>query len=278
VLGVDEEHRRAAVLDDVGDLVCLEAEVDRDDDPAARGRPVEEVEHARGVRADDRDPLARADAERVESGGDRVGARGDVGEGQRAEARGGLVGLVDDRDALGVDRRAAREEVTGGERDEHLELLFRGHPAHTTAMGASTDARAASTTARPSAGRWAARHAGWAATPDGPVMAGPSIASPQPTQRAPTWDVVAAVTGPSARGDPSWRVRSPGGAAIRSGAASARRRRRRWSGWRGGWSWRRSFAGVSATATVPARRAAGHRGVRQIAAENRTALSEACRR
>jgi hypothetical protein len=39
VVGIDEQQRCLAVLDDVGDLVAGQAEVDRDDDAARRRCP-----------------------------------------------------------------------------------------------------------------------------------------------------------------------------------------------------------------------------------------------
>jgi hypothetical protein len=107
------------VLDDVGDLVALEAEVDRHHDAARCGRRVEQLEHPRGVETGHGDPLAGRDAHRVEARADRPNPTPELGEGQRAEGSAGLVGLVDDRGAIGIDGCAAGQEVVGSQRYEH---------------------------------------------------------------------------------------------------------------------------------------------------------------
>ena len=86
-LGVVQEHRRAAVLDDVRDLLVVEAEVDRHEHSAERAHAEEADEQTRALFwLDDRDPLALADAALVERGRLRPGQLGDAAVGERAEA------------------------------------------------------------------------------------------------------------------------------------------------------------------------------------------------
>ena len=73
-LGIDEQHRRARVLDDVRDLLRVEPEVDRHEHAAAPAHAEERREQARRVVRHDRDALTAPDAERVEPGGLRAGA------------------------------------------------------------------------------------------------------------------------------------------------------------------------------------------------------------
>ena len=68
-LGVDQQHGRTRVLDDVADLLGVEAEVDRDDDAAVAGHAEQRHEQPGAVLRDDRDAFAATDAERVEAGG-----------------------------------------------------------------------------------------------------------------------------------------------------------------------------------------------------------------
>jgi hypothetical protein len=67
----------------------------------------------------DRHPFAASDAEGIEAGGHRSGVFGDLPPRQRSPARGGLVGFVDDPDAVAVDLLGAVEEVEDVERDVH---------------------------------------------------------------------------------------------------------------------------------------------------------------
>jgi len=69
--------------------------------------------------ADDRHPLALADAELVEPGLHGPAAAGHFAVGQLTQRRRGLLGLVDDADPVSVDQLAAVEEVATGERDAH---------------------------------------------------------------------------------------------------------------------------------------------------------------
>ena len=118
-LGIDEEDGGAGLLDDVADLVGVEAEVDRHDDASVAGDGEQGDEEAGAVVRDDRDPLAATDAEGVEAGGHRPGVLGDLPPRHPSPAVGGLVGFVDDADAVAVDVLGAVEEVEDVERDLH---------------------------------------------------------------------------------------------------------------------------------------------------------------
>ena len=61
----------------------------------------------------------RTDAEGVEAGGHRPGVLGDLPPRHPSPAVGGLVGFVDDADAVAVDVLGAVEEVEDVERDLH---------------------------------------------------------------------------------------------------------------------------------------------------------------
>ena len=69
--------------------------------------------------ADDRHPLALADAELVEPGLHRATAAGHLAVGQLAERRRGLGRFVDDADPVAVDQFGPVEEVAGGQRHAH---------------------------------------------------------------------------------------------------------------------------------------------------------------
>ena len=110
-LGIDHEHLRAGVLDDVAHLGRCEPEVDRHQH-ASPGRDAEERhQQPGGVVRHDRDPAAGRDAKCVEVRGLRPRPLRDLGIGQRTPARRRLVGLVDHRDPFGIDRFRAVEEV-----------------------------------------------------------------------------------------------------------------------------------------------------------------------
>ena len=118
-LGVDEQHRRAGVLDDVAHLVDVQAEVDRDED-APESTDAEERRHEAGaVLAHDRDALALADAEPVEAR--RLGSceLGDPLVGEVTPRGCGLVGLVDETDAVAVDELRVPDEVVHSQRNLH---------------------------------------------------------------------------------------------------------------------------------------------------------------
>ena len=88
-LGVDEQHPRAGVLDDVAHLVGTQPEVHRHQHPSGAGDAEERREQAGAVVAHDRDPVADADAELVEPRGLPAGQGADLGVGQRPPPSGG---------------------------------------------------------------------------------------------------------------------------------------------------------------------------------------------
>ena len=104
-LGVDVAAPGAGVLDDVAHLVGPEPEVDRHQHPAVACDAEERRQQPGAVVADDRDPLADADAELVELRGLPPGQRADLGVGELAQGRRRLVGLVDHAGALAVHLR-----------------------------------------------------------------------------------------------------------------------------------------------------------------------------
>jgi hypothetical protein len=83
-LGVDEQDAGPGVLDDVADLVGHQTEVDRHEDPPGTGHAVQGRQQPGRVVAEHRDPLADADAELVEPGGDRPGPPGHLAVVDRA--------------------------------------------------------------------------------------------------------------------------------------------------------------------------------------------------
>ena len=118
-LGIDEEHGRTGLLDDVADLLGVEPEVDRHDDTPVAGHREQGDEEAGAVLRDDRHALAGSDAEGVEAGGHGPGVFGDLPPRQSPPAVGGLVRLVDHTDAVAVDVLGAIEEVEDVERSLH---------------------------------------------------------------------------------------------------------------------------------------------------------------
>jgi hypothetical protein len=118
-LGIDEKHGRTGLLDDVANLVGVEAEVDRHDDAPVAGYAEQGDEEAGAVVGDDGDSFAAPNAEGVEAGGQRPGVLGDLPPRQLSPAGGGLVGFVDHADPVAVDVLGAVEEVEDVERDLH---------------------------------------------------------------------------------------------------------------------------------------------------------------
>ena len=122
-LGVHDQDRRPAVLDDVADLGRVEPEVDRHQDPARAADPVEGREQAGGVVRHHRHPLPHPDPEGVERGGLGASPLGHLAVGQRAPGGRRLIGLVDDPDPVAVDQLGPVQEVV--DRQGHL---HRGTP------------------------------------------------------------------------------------------------------------------------------------------------------
>ena len=137
VLGVDEQHRRAGVLDDVGDLVAVEPEVDRDEDPTERRDAEERDEEPRRVGRQDRNPFTRADPEVVERDREAPRLRRELAVGGPAEAPARGIGFVDDGHPIGEHGLGPFNEV--GDRQRHF---HGGPPIATPAAGPSvTDGR-----------------------------------------------------------------------------------------------------------------------------------------
>jgi hypothetical protein len=118
-LGVDQQQLRPAVADDVLDLLGVQPEVDRHQDPAPTGHTEEARQQPRRVVAHDGDPLAGPEAERVEPGGLRPCPLVELGIGQRAPRRRRLDRLVDDRGAPRVDLERPVDVVADRQRNSH---------------------------------------------------------------------------------------------------------------------------------------------------------------
>ena len=107
------------MLDDVAHLVDVQAEVDRDED-ASEPTDTEERGHEPGaVLTHDRDALALTDAEPVETGSLGPRQLGDPLVGELTPRGCGLVGLVDQTDAVAVDELGAPDEVVHSQRNLH---------------------------------------------------------------------------------------------------------------------------------------------------------------
>ena len=121
--GIDEEHRGAALLDDVAHLLGMEAEVDRHQHPTPSAHPEERHEQARRVVTDDGDAFAHADAQRVDGGGERRRVFPELAVSQRTptERGRGLIGLIDHRSAIGVHPERSVEVITDVQVDLHEE-------------------------------------------------------------------------------------------------------------------------------------------------------------
>ena len=138
------------MLDDVGDLLGVEAEVDGDEDAAVAADAEERDQEAARVRADDGHPLPVADAHGVEGQGHAPGPRVQLGVGDRPE-RTGHVGLVHHGHPVPVDQRGPVEEVGHRQRNTHAppDLVSlpvapgsRTPPARRTLMGPARPALA----------------------------------------------------------------------------------------------------------------------------------------
>ena len=116
-VGVDDLG--AAVPDDVLDLGAAEPEVDRDEHASPPGDAEERREQPRRVLRDDGDPAADRHAEFVEPAACARAFAAICAVGELTQRRRGLVGLVDDGDAVGIDVLGAVEEVADGQRVVH---------------------------------------------------------------------------------------------------------------------------------------------------------------
>ena len=104
---VHEEHVGARVVDDVLDLLCVEAEVDRYADAPEGAGAEQEHEHPGSVVRHDRHPCAEVEAQAVEAGGHGPGQLGHAAVGEVGEGRCHLVGFVDHGNAVAVDEFGA---------------------------------------------------------------------------------------------------------------------------------------------------------------------------
>ena len=121
-LGVHEQDGRARVLDDVADLLGVQPVVDRDQHPAVTADPEVGDLEARGVGADDRDPLALAHPEVVQGDGHPARAALQLRVCERAQGPGGPW-LVDHSRAPAVYGGTAAEKVSDRERHLHGDPL-----------------------------------------------------------------------------------------------------------------------------------------------------------
>jgi hypothetical protein len=119
-VGVDEQHRRAAMLDDVAHLLGREAKVDRHHGAAEAADAPEGDQQATGVGADDRHPLPLTHTHGLEPERHPPGPPVELSVGEAAE-RAGRAGLVDQSHPVGIHVSGAREEITNGQCDVHAE-------------------------------------------------------------------------------------------------------------------------------------------------------------
>ena len=117
-LGVDEEDRRPGVLDDVVDLVGVEAEVDGHEDATEAAHAEERDQEAGRVRADEGDAFPGPDAHGIEGEGHPPGpgVHLGVGDGARAPATPGSSTMAA---LVGMDQGSSLEEPTDGEWYSH---------------------------------------------------------------------------------------------------------------------------------------------------------------
>ena len=114
-LGIDQQHPRPGMGDDVLDLLGDESEVDRHEHPTRPGDPEQRREQPGRVVADHRHPFADADAQRVEPSGHRPCPFRHLAVRDRAPRLRRLIRFVDDRDPVGVDELGSPQEVVDGQ-------------------------------------------------------------------------------------------------------------------------------------------------------------------
>ena len=120
-VGVVEQDRGPGVLDDVGDLLGHQPEVDRHQDPAEAADPVESGQESPRVGTDDGHPLPHPDPEVVKPDGQGPGPVVQFGVGGPAQ-RTGAVRLVDHGHPVPVDQGGPLQEVAHGQRYSHVPL------------------------------------------------------------------------------------------------------------------------------------------------------------
>ena len=111
-VALEEDDLRAGVVEDVGDLVGCQADVDRVEHGARLDDAVVRLQQLVGVVGQERHPLARLDAEPEQGVGQAVRSFGvfPVGE---------LPIAVDDPDSVAEEGRRSVAELEDGERNEH---------------------------------------------------------------------------------------------------------------------------------------------------------------
>ncbi len=127
-LGIDEQRLGPAVLDDVGDLVARQAEVDRHEDPAVAAHPEERGEEPGRVVRHHGHPGPHRDSHRVHGHAHLARHVGELAVGHRGHRRCGLIGLVDHGHPFGVHRRCPIEEVVDRQRNLHACIPSRFGP------------------------------------------------------------------------------------------------------------------------------------------------------
>ncbi len=121
-LGVDEEHGRAGVLDDVADLLGIETEVHGHQDPPEHADPEQADQEAGGVGRDDGDAVVLRDAQVVEGGGQAARPLREGRVREAAEAAAGGARLVDHRLAIAIDELRTLEKITESQRNDHFRV------------------------------------------------------------------------------------------------------------------------------------------------------------
>ncbi len=119
-LGIDHQHRRAGMLDDVLDLRGAESKVDGHQHPSEARDPEERHEHARRVLRQDGDALAHAHSQGIESCGlgSRKLANPPVAE--RPETPTWSIGLVMDTHSVTVNVLGPVQEIRYRKVDFHV--------------------------------------------------------------------------------------------------------------------------------------------------------------
>src|SRR6266542_948047 len=118
-LGIHEQDGRAGVLDDVADLLRVQAEVDGHEGAPEHAHAEEAHEEARGIGRHDGHAIVLAHPQIVEARRETPGHLRELTVAEAPEAAPGRIGLVDHRLAVAVDQLGAVEEVTQGERYDH---------------------------------------------------------------------------------------------------------------------------------------------------------------
>ena len=111
-VAMEGDHLRAGVIEDPGDLVRRETNVDRVEDGAGLEHAVVGLEQVMGVIGDERDPFAVPDSEALQGVGEAVSALAELGVGELPVA-------VDQPDLVTEERRCPVAKIEDRQRDEH---------------------------------------------------------------------------------------------------------------------------------------------------------------